>query len=364
MPVSRLLSTFLAVFGACSSPSAARAEGSPSQGELVATVRVLVYNVYGRKEKDCAERYEALAAEVLAASPPYDIVALQEHWKVPLDPWFTCDAAVMTRALEADGRYAGKGRSIRHLPSSGGAFEVAGGNSVFTRHRIVASHEDSFDNGRRIPLSGFALARVELSAGVELDLWDVHLEAASDGCDQPCRKKQAADVAAAVERFSGSPGEERSGNPVLVVGDFNVGGPLSVSEKPPYAGNAGYDDVLVALRRPRDLWLEGGSGDGFTYDCANNPTQTCKGRERIDYMFLPEDPALLAPTAPLVLVPKTASVVRWKTPKGRDVSDHYGLDATLELRRLPSPPGPGFAQAFSAVAARLEGLSRARIFRE
>lgn len=311
-----------------------------------ATIRVLVQNVYGRREKDCESRYKALAERILAASPAYDVVALQEHWRVPYDRWFSCDADVLTKALEKDGRYAGAGRSIRHLPRAGEALEVSGGNSIFTRHSIVDSYENKFVNGRQVPLSGFALARVEVAPGVQVDVWNVHLEAGSDGCDDDCRWEQATDFGSVVEMYRDKP--------VLIVGDFNTGGPMTASEKPPFAGNGGYHNVVGdALRAPRDLWLELGTGDGFTYDCVNNPTQKCKYRERIDYAFVPEHKDMLDPASEHVLVPVKLEVVRWKTDAGLDVSDHYGLDVTLEVRARPKP-------AASVIGANLAGLEAPR----
>lgn len=317
-------------------PAPAAAE---KQGELAATVRVLVQNVYGRKENDCKERYKALAAEIAAASPPFDVVALNEHWSVKYDRWFTCDASVLTAALEAAG-YKGKDKSVKHTPSATEFGEVSGGNSVFTRHRITASHDGKYVNGRSVPLSGYLLTRVEVAPGVDLDVWTVHLEAGSDGCDEDCRHEQADDTGMALDLW-----KEKS--PALIVGDLNTGGPMTAAEKPPYAGNAGYEKVMEALGKPRDLWLElssSGTDEGFTYDCVNNTTQSCKYRERIDYVLLPPDNE----KAELVVHPKSVSVVRWKTATGVNVSDHYGLDATLELRRRPKSSKGRVAEAARA----------------
>ena len=313
-------------------------------------LRVLVYNIYGRRENDCEQRYRALAAQILAASPPYDIVALNEHWKVRGDRWFTCDADVLTRAIESDGRYAGAGRSLKHRPSTTDVFQTSGGNSVFTLHRITDAHEGHFVNGRPIPLSGYLLARVDLGGGRALDLWNVHLEAGSDGCDRDCRLEQMTDFGSSVELF-------KEKNPALIVGDFNIGGPLAAADKPPFPGNPGYQDILDTFYRPRDLWLESGAGEGFTYDCAQNRIPSCKGRERIDYMFLPESREILDPDSDYVLVPKKIEVVRWKTSSGMDVSDHYGLDATLELRRRVRASVSSLSESLGPMSRRLQGLA-------
>ncbi len=155
----------------------------PSSAE---TVRILSHNIWGRDKADCAERYKVLAAHILAASPAYDVIALQEDWKVPANI-SACDPSHLTKAIEADGRYAGKTRAIRHLPAANDALQIAGGVSIFTRHEIVDAYENRFVNSTDFPLSGYALARVRLASGAEIDVWNAHFEAGSDGCSDDCR---------------------------------------------------------------------------------------------------------------------------------------------------------------------------------
>lgn len=297
-------------------------------------VRVLVQNVYGRREKNCEDRYRELAGRILSAAPAYDVIVLQEHWRVPHDRWFTCDADVLTRAIESDGRYAGTGRSERQKPGARSKLELAGGNSVFTLHRISETGSAAFSNARRIPLSGWLRTRVDLGGGAAFEVWNVHLEAGSDGCDDACRAVQAGELAAAMKAAPATV-------PVLIAGDFNTGGPLARGDQAPYPGNGGYDAMLASLGSPVDLWLAHGTGDGATYDCAANSITNCSYRERIDYALLPD-----APSSALMLVPKTVEVVRWTTPAGGDVSDHYGLDATLELSPRPAVPAAPAALSY------------------
>jgi endonuclease/exonuclease/phosphatase family metal-dependent hydrolase len=314
---------------------------APAQNAPV-SLRVLVQNIYGRREKDCEARYRALAEHVLAANPPFDLVAFNEHWKVPLDPYYTCDADVLTRAMENDGRYAGAGKSVQHVPRGSG-ISVSGGDSIFTLRRITKTTSGAFSNSNRFPKSGYVLARTEVAPGVSVDFWDAHFEALSDKCSDSCRAKQGKEFAAAIKK-------EASGNPVLLVGDYNTGGPLSKSEKPPYAGNGGYDDLMKVLGSPVDVWLELGSGLGYTYDCGTNHTQQCTERERIDYVLVPDSPA-----ASYALVPKSIAIVKWTTPAGNEISDHYGLDATLELVRK-SRGASVFSKEIDAFSARLSSL--------
>jgi endonuclease/exonuclease/phosphatase family metal-dependent hydrolase len=312
------------------------------------TIRVLTHNIYGRHEADCETRYKALARHILSANPPYDIVALQEHWRVPHDHWISCDDSVLTKALEADGRYKGKDRSVKHKPATDDVLQAAGGNSVFTLHSIVDEWDGHWVNGKDLPLSGYLLTRVEVAPGAVIDLWNAHLEAGADGCDDDCRWEQATDFGAIVELFSGGHEKGKAPNPVLIVGDFNTGGPMTKTEKPPFAGNGGYDTMMDAMRYPRDLWLELGSAPGFTYDCTLNPIGKCGYRERIDYVLLPEDKHILSPETAYYLVPKSVGVVRWLTDDGKPVSDHFGLDATFELR-----PRPRLKAALTEAAARI-----------
>lgn len=310
------------------------------------TIRVLVQNIYGRREKDCTARYRALAAHILSASPPYDLIALNEHWKVPLDPYYTCDADVLTKAIEADGRYAGAGKSVQHQPSAHGV-QVSGGDSIFTLHRITASRSGKFSNSNRFPLSGWLLTRVELAPGLSVDFTDAHFESSGDGCSDACRAKQGAEWAAAIRNFDAG-----SAGPALLVGDLNTGGPLTSSEKPPYSGNGGYDALMKTLGAPLDVWLSLGKGNGYTYDCANNHAQKCTERERIDYVLLPPPVA----AARFALAPVSIDIVRWRTPAGGEISDHFGLDATLEIRPA-AVPSPVLAADAAKAAALLPDLA-------
>lgn len=327
----------------------------PPQGELVKTIRVLTHNIYGRHEDDCEARHRAIADHVLKANPPYDIVAFQEHWSVPHDHWVSCDPGALTKAMEADGRYKGAGHSVQHKPATDDVLQVAGGDSVFTLHKIVDQHDGKWVNGKELPLSGYVLAKIEVAPGVTIDFWDSHLEAMADGCDGDCRWEQATDLGGILEIMSGVADKGETPSPVLVVGDFNTGGPMTRGQKPPYAGNAGYDNVMDALRNPRDLWLELGTGRGYTIDCQLNSIEKCDDLERIDYMLLPEDRHILNPATEYVLVPKSISVVRWTTPDNKPVSDHYGLDATFEVRRRPKAAPPANAPArLDKVKARVQ----------
>jgi hypothetical protein len=307
-------------------------------------IRVLQLNVFGRDQAKCEERMRTIARNVLTASPPYDLVAFNENWNPSIDPLNrTCDGDILPNLIAADPRYANTGdvvRSIRHLPR-GDLYEASGGNTIFSLHPIRDAYENKFVNSGKIPISGYAQVKVELSPGVFVSYWTTHLEAASDGCDDECRLEQLTDLASLVSGWDA--------NPSIVGGDFNIGGPGSIIERElhtlsptvyPYSGHVGYDDIMREFENPIDVWLErnpvyvrGMTEVGYTLDCRTNSLQTaCDYRERIDYLFVMRD-RLTVRNAEFQAVPREASVVRWKTAAGGDVSDHYGLDATFEIRR-------------------------------
>jgi hypothetical protein len=62
-----------------------------------------------------------------------------------------------------------------------------------------------------------------------------------------------------------------SRNPVLILGDFNIGGP------PSGRGNPGYEDIVAILKSPDDLWTSARPReDGYTFDClVNNTASDC-----------------------------------------------------------------------------------------
>jgi endonuclease/exonuclease/phosphatase family metal-dependent hydrolase len=295
------------------------------------TIRVLHQNVYGRNAANCAERHLTLARKILEADPPFDVVSLNEHWSVPFANPISCPARHLRDAILQDARYRdapGVTRSKRHYPRANVALTVSGGLAIFTPHEIVEHRDWAFGNSNLIPLSGYMLSRVKLPNGVQLDVWTTHLQAASDRCDDGCRGEEISELASAVAREAGE-------RPTLILGDFNTGGPVAIDEKPPYAGNGGYDRILAALRGSRDLWLEAfpfrvPGVNPFTVDCVTNRLNgDCAYRERIDYAFVPAGGRVkLLSIAP----------VHWETRDGTPVSDHYGLDIKLRLQRTPNPP--------------------------
>jgi hypothetical protein len=243
----------------------------------------------------------------------------------------------------------------------GDMMQSNGGNSLLTTHRISGFESWTFENSNDLPIAGFMRSKVELAPGVTVDFWTTHFEAGSDNCGLKCHKVEVRHLADYVASYSGEWNDHGwNGNAVLIAGDLNMGGPISLEEKRqhdadpkahPYQGNPGYDYLMTYLRNPRDLWLEAhpqqeSANEGYTYDPVTNPLAYDAGRERIDYLLSPTDPHFQRSFDTLRV--KHMEVVRWQTPRGINISDHYGLDTTFEVVRkkinLPTAENGGNAQ--------------------
>lgn len=309
-------------------------------------VRVLTQNAFGLDrdgDANCRARGQALGRHIANASPPFDVVALQEHWEIFDAGISDCDPSHLTDAIWSTGRYRASNNYYRHRPRGEPLqLEVDGALSIFTLHPIEAFDENEWDHiprdGPVKTLHGSTFSRIRLNdSGVRVDVYNVHLLAqGADGCDRACRRGELEELRDQIRSHSGG-----SGNPVLVMGDFNIGGP------PSCAGNERYQDIMQVLEGPRDLWLEAHpADDGFTVDCLLNSTLSgvepgCAYRERIDFMFAVESPRLTNSRYHLVLAaPGDIRVARIRRSNGGPVSDHFGIEATLELRERGQPNTP------------------------
>jgi hypothetical protein len=341
----RAIFLFMAAVGMAAASIPAHAS---DDWEVVKTFRILHLNIYGREKAGCKERFRSQAEHILSAMPRYDIITLNEHWRSSIAELVghSCDGNVLSDAILADPRYRSeKGRSRSRLSYPKGHWyklHVNGGDSIITSERIADFKSFVFGRTNNAQIGGYSLARVEFMPGVALDTWFTHLEARSDDCNEACLQSQMRNIADSVARHS-----SQSGNPVIVTGDFNMGGPPGLAmleaheldaETFPYVGNEGYDFWMSYFKNPRDLWIESlrtrndRVTEGATAEPRKNPLIGEHGLgERIDFMFVPRNRAYVNSSLKLRL--KSMDVVRWETPRGVPVSDHYGLDATIEIVR-------------------------------
>lgn len=299
-------------------------------------LRILTHNVYGVQEADCSRRARQFGKNVARATPKYDIVGVQEYYNVTdMDIW-SCDAGHLTKAIQSTGRYKNSNNYYRFYPEVTWP-SVDGGIGIFTVHPIKKFNHWRWSNDNqpwKEGKEGFIFARIEIPyTKITVDTYVVHLNSGSENRGR--RKKQLQQLAREIEKQS-----SKSGNPVIVMGDFNIGGPPSRS------GNAGYDDIIEVLRNPQDLWMLANPTDyGFTYDCINNNVakrSDCKYKERIDFIFAMTDRKLTNSSYRIRIAKKEdVKVVRWtnaadhsSNPPNKNkynVSDHFGLEATLEI---------------------------------
>jgi len=225
---------------------------------LQAQVRMLTHNVFGLDEENCHQRAAGFGHIVAHATPAFDIVGLQEYY----DNLFgVCpDSGILSDAIWCTGRYTNSDNYYRFYPE---AFLRSGGIGIFSMGSICDFHSMEFTyQDTPDALQGTILARVLLpGTTVTVDVYVTHIHARfADDCDRCCRKGDLQELASFIATHS-----QRSGNPVIVMGDFNTGGP------PTCCGNAGYDDIMEVLGSPRDVWYERNVCGIHRPLCGNNP---------------------------------------------------------------------------------------------
>ena len=301
-------------------------------------LRVLTLNMDGLRypprvawvadQSACAERFKAVAAQIRNAVPPYDIVALQELYRASDLHIVTCDPAPFVDALGRQG-----GNSLHRIlftpKGETWKLEADGGIGVITPHVIKASAADRFSGsgGTFLAARGVLYARIGIAPGVQVDTYVVHLSPGRWNREQRRRELEMLS-----HRIAANSSD--TGNPVLVLGDFNI-------EGPPHAG-AEYETILRLLDHPRDLWLENPvSGPAYTYDCFRNAVAAlgrCNYQARIDYLWAVTDRRLSRGNYDVTVGPEGVRTIEWRTGRAQPlpVSDHYGVEAFLTLQRNAS----------------------------
>lgn len=309
----------------------------PERGSVVVQdIRVLAMNVFGQSsdwDGYCEDRLKRIGEIIADSQPPYNIVGLTEVH--PDYPVYTCDGEAIVEGIQKNGEY-GPGKHRWGHPEVDWSSD--GGIALFSTSKFdwtpysEHAHKYSFDPWGRLP-HGFIFSAIKITDDVSIDVYVTHLHSQnslSTDCDRDCRYEELEELAKGIHERS-----ENSGNPVLVMGDFNIGGP---SPSPSACnGNCGYSDIMDVLRNPRDLWSETnptlpGGTQGVGVSSAIG--------QRIDYMFVMSDPYFYDSKYEIFLAGRDEfEVVDWKMDDGEPVSDHLGLSATLEIReRVESTP--------------------------
>ena len=361
------------------------------RGILETSFKVMTTNIWGQHINDitdftlfndgpCEDRHRRIGRFILDANPEYDIIGFQE-WHP--DTKSTCDGEVLRGIIEERYQTPYRGEEFYQAPNGHewGQFrwghpeainQIDGGvglisktpflwekydegdfhevtlngttitNSVAypTKTKNVQQFTPRFSSGIRARSAhGFIFARIFLRyPDIAVDTYVVHLN--SDGtspnkCELACKRGMLKQLREGIHERSAT-----SGFPVLIMGDFNIGGPNSEECN----GNPGYADIMEQLGYPKDVWLEAHPNETGTtfiglilrppYDELNEVLP--EPDERIDFMFVPDDPYLVNSTYEITIkAPITDQKKDW-TVRIRDWngdSDHNGLEAELEIRR-------------------------------
>ncbi len=224
----------------------------PTKGPLVAELRLLTYNVYGVDQDNCETRAtrfgEIVAATGTVTGRPFDIIGLQEYYEDHFFDFGTiCNHNKLRDAARATGKYLNSDNTRFFRPIANNQHN--GGVGLMTLHKIVSFDDwqwSSDTQGWPKAAEGFAFARIEIPGrDLTLDVYVVHLNSGTE--NGAARTAQLAQLADRIRALSAT-----SGNPVFVMGDFNIGGPLPVSNPP---GHPGYQEIIDVLGNPRDLWF-------------------------------------------------------------------------------------------------------------
>ncbi len=351
----------------------------PPQGSVVGQLRVMTMNVWGQNqdsERKCEARLRYIGERLANQKPLFDVIGLTEVH--PDYVGMTCDGEKLVKGLRVNGQYGRRKARWGHPETS--AVYYDGGTSIFSTSEFdwtpYSDHVERYSPKYVSRTAhGFVFARIPMvgertsadgnggrrpttkdhRAGM-VDVYVTHLYskggsslagAVDTGCDQQCRYGQLQQLARGIHERSAN-----SGNPVLVMGDFNIGGPNPTARS--CEGNPGYGDIMDVLRNPRDIWLEANPTN------RKGATKVGNSNKRLDYIFVLTDPYFTNSDRQLVLSSsESVRLIDWKMPGYNvvvtgsggfatgtawkegpfAVSDHYGIAATFEIQRLASDGG-------------------------
>ncbi len=234
-------------------------------------IRVMTYNIHHGRGLD--ERVDLDRIAKLIRDQNVDLVALQEVDK----------GTERTGGIDIAADLAGlTGMHFvfeKNIDFQGGAY----GNAILSRQPILSSTNLHYQMLRPGEQRGLLSADIEIG-GRLITFAATHLDYRPDPAERINNMGE-------IEEFVSASGK----NPVIIAGDFN--------DQP---GGAVYSRMTGTFI---DAWVEGGSGDGFTYS-SEVPTK------RIDYVYL---------------FPKMSWSVKSADVLSSDASDHLPLviEATL-----------------------------------
>ncbi|WP_116023364.1 endonuclease/exonuclease/phosphatase family protein [Thermomonospora umbrina] len=243
-------------------------------------VTAMTFNIHHGEGTDRRLDLERVARVIEGRTP--DVVGLQEvdrHWSQRSD--FVDQAAWLARRLGMNAVY---GANLDLDPAEPGGPRRQYGTAILTRRPILDWDNTLLPRFEGHEQRGLLRARIRVR-GVPLTIYNTHL--------QHNNAAERLAQAEAIERLIGRPNES-----FVLLGDLNA-----TPEAP---------EIRALTDDMADTWVEGGVGDGHTYD-SESPTV------RIDYVLASRD-----------TVTRTAAVVTGDPT----ASDHLPVTAEILL------PGP------------------------
>jgi endonuclease/exonuclease/phosphatase family metal-dependent hydrolase len=281
---SRLSLAVLFSLALCLAVGRALAETPDSSG----TLEVASYNVHGLPGFVTGDDTLARLKQISPRLRAFDVVGLQEDFLPEGHPLLVAKADQRVQR-----RFASK---LPQRVYGSGLTTLARGKVLATRevhfktfHGVVGAGADGLAS------KGFQVTRLQLAAGVELDLYNTHLDAGGSAGDSQARASQVAQITSALQTFS-------AGRAVLFLGDTNL-----------------------KARRPRDAAILSRWQKETGLRCACLAArETCCGRI---------DRVLIRSGVGLKLEAEVWQVLDYRDPRGQALSDHEPIRVRLGWRR-------------------------------
>jgi endonuclease/exonuclease/phosphatase family metal-dependent hydrolase len=251
-------------------------------GAAVGQLKVLTYNIAGLPDGFMTPHPSANMARIGQLLGRYDLVLIQEDFAFGSELRKSVTLPFQSPAFVRAGRlHFGDGLS----QFAAHEFSALQREPWRTCHGVVDSYFDC------LTPKGFISTRQRLADGVELDVYNVHLDAGPSSADQRAREAQVDQLVEAIAHRS-------AGRPVLLAGDTNLRSEPELLKR--FQQATELVDVCEALR--------------------------CPDRRRIDRVFYRSSPALK-------LSPRKWSLdYRFVDKKGRPLSDHLAVAVELDWK--------------------------------
>ena len=172
---------------------------------LYVVITVLTYNVHGLNRWLVSDDPEARMPEISSRLNAYDVALVQENWT-----YWDALSAQTTHPV----RERGNGPNPPVFFQSGLATFARGALRGVSRGSLGAcagwlgGANDCFAD------KGYLRVRLRLAPGIDVDFWNLHLDAGDSDADRAARERQLATLAERVRALSGD-------GPLVVAGDFN-----------------------------------------------------------------------------------------------------------------------------------------------